>query len=118
MQKVEVQVRLTHKYVDEWSHLDEWSNLDKGGQTFTVKLLGGKCVQPPKGYDDGGGYRYRVIGPKNVDQKALQRAITHTFNKWGCSHEHDCCGCLLTSARVDRVKRGIFTMLLRHSYNY
>jgi hypothetical protein len=107
-----VSARLTHKWADHCSNRDEWTD------SIPVKLLQGVLLSEGKSYDEGSTVRYRVIGPKNVDQKMLKKAIRDTFSTGGCSHEYDCCGCPSTYATVKKARKGIFTAIVKTSYNY
>jgi len=107
-----VSQRLTNRYVGTYKHLDQW------GPNIPVKVLGGVTIKQGNDYDEGQTMRVRVIGPKNVDQKMLAGAIRETMGSHGCAHEYDCCGCSSVHARVTKVKRGIFSVLLTESFNY
>jgi hypothetical protein len=111
-QKITAQLRVTHRYVDECSHLDKW------GKTFTFKLLEGRMTREGKDYTDAGTMAYRAIGSKTADQKQQAQALRDTFNYHGCTHEHDCCGCISRTARVRKVKPGIFSIRVTGSRNY
>lgn len=105
-------IRMTRHYVDSCSHLDKW------GREYRFKMLQGRQIRPPDGYDDGGSCLVRVIGSKTLNQDAQANALRDTLGYGGCAHEHDCCGCKSVHAQVTKVKRGIFSVLLRTSYNY
>lgn len=111
-QKITARLRITNRYVDACRHMDEW------GDRFTFKLLAGKRVDEGNGFDDLGSARFRVIGSKTADQDKQAMALRQSYSHYGCTHEYDCCGCISTSARVTKVKRGVFSMLLSHSRNY
>lgn len=112
--KIQAHLRLTHRYVDEYGHLDQWDTL----HTMEFKMLGGRDVRVGNGYDDLGSKRHRVIGSKKLDQNKQAQALRDTLSYHGCSHSYDCCGCSSRSARVTKVKPGIFSVLLSISRNY
>lgn len=104
--------RLTHKYISQYDHLDEW------GDPMRFKILGRKFVEEGNGYDYLGAYRMRVIGSKKLDQDLQAQAIAQNMGYSGCTHEYDCCGCHSVSARVKKVRRGVFSVLISTSRNY
>ena len=105
-------LRLTHRYIDDYSHMDKW------GKHFGFKVLGGKVIEQGNGYDYLGAIKHRIIGSKTLDQDAQAQALRDYFSHHGCSHEWDCCGCTSQTARVRRIKPGIFSMLISTSRNY
>jgi len=105
-------VRLTSRYVGTHLHLDQW------GPPMRFKALEPKVVDAGNGYDEAETSLIRVIGDKKADQRLQAKALTHELTSHGCAHEYDCCGCISTSARVRRVRPGIFSVLLHSSRNY
>jgi hypothetical protein len=98
MDTVNLYLRLTHKYVDSYRHLDESRYIG------TIKLTPPRQTREGNGHDDLGDYvRFGRI-PRGLDPKEVERAVSDTLSHWGCSHEYDCCGCLLT--RSDARVRG------------
>lgn len=96
MQTVNVYKRLTHHYVDECRHLD------KEEFVTTVKLTPRVQVREGNHYDDLGAYVQFARMPKGAG-KGLLQGLADTLTNWGCTHDWDCCGCLLTSATVEKV---------------
>jgi hypothetical protein len=112
MQKVTLELRLTHRYVGTWSHLDEW---DAAG---TAVLTPPKWVREPEDFDDGGEYVRWATIPRGQPLAASARALEDSLSKRGCSHEWDCCGCASYTTRV--LHRHGRRMVLKTSirYNY
>ena len=111
-QKITADVRLTHSYIDQYSHLDQWET------GFKFKVLGGVQVEEGNGYDYLGAVKHRVTGSKSLNQDKQVRALRDYFSHHGCSHERDCCGCVSTRTKVTKVKPGIFSVLISQSRNY
>ena len=104
--------RLTHTYSDAWRHLDEERYI---GQ---VKQLGLTKRVMPTDYDDGGKYQFRVVAPSELKGVNLTRSIAATLSGSGCTHEHDCCGCSRSYARVKRISKREYGVVVSVSYNY
>ena len=111
-QLVTLEHRVTHTYVDKYAHLDQW------GESFTFKALEPKLIATGDGYDHGPVHVQRFIGSKSADQKSQIKALYDNLSYSGCSHEYDCCGCASVHASIRKVRRGVFTALLRTSFNY
>jgi hypothetical protein len=104
--------RLTHRYQDAWRYLDEERYIG------AVKQLGATRIEPPQGYDDGGKYYFRIVAPTTLKKQNLRSAITSTLSGSGCRHDYDCCGCGSTSARVKRLTKREYSVVLSVNYNY
>jgi hypothetical protein len=112
MEKINLELRLTHKYVGEWDHLDQWDAVG------TAVLTPPKCVREPEDFDDGGEYVRWATIPRGQPLAASARALEDSLSKHGCSHEYDCCGC--ASYRTEAIHRHGRRMVLKTSirYNY
>lgn len=104
--------RESYKYAAGWNHLDSWIKLG------TAKMLQARMTREPDGHDDGGAYLAKVIAPSNLRSRDLSQAIAQSLGGSSCQHEHDCCGCASTSARVKRTSSREYSVHLRVSYNY
>jgi hypothetical protein len=92
--------RLTRRYVDEYRHLDSHRPM---GQ---IRVLPRKRTEEGNGFDDLGRF-VRLVEvsakmAKTETSKTINRALKETFTHWGCSHDHDCCGCQLVTASVQK----------------
>ena len=77
--------RKTWKYVTAWSHLDEWKNIG----CYEIAKSRRKPIED-------GMREIQIISftpEENVTDKEIKKAIIDTI-QFGCTHEHDCCGCL------------------------
>lgn len=110
--KFTAEVRLTHTYIDDYSHMDKW------GQAFKFKALASKVVDEGNGYDETGNELIRVIGDKKADQELQARTLASHYSHYGCTHQYDCCGCHGQSASVRKVKRGVFSVFIHHYRDY
>jgi hypothetical protein len=110
--KIHLEERLTHRYIDAYRHLDESRYIG------VVKELGITRSVAPTGYDDGGEYHFRVVAPTHLKGQDLTRAIGSTLSHSDCDHEYDCCGCARQYASVKRVSKREYCVKVRTSYNY
>lgn len=110
METVDLERRLTRRYVDTFSHLDQWADAGR------VKLTPLRQVRHGNGYDDGGTYIRWATFPRNtpVDVRALEDTLSH----WGCHHEWDCCGCQSISTSVVHRHGRRVVLSTRVSFNY
>lgn len=112
MQTLELYKRETHTYASGWSHLDDWQHLG------TAKMLQPRMTEAPNGYDEGGQYLAKVIAPRHLKNLDLSHAIADTIEGSSCTHEHDCCGCPTTHARVTRTSAREYSVFFRVFFNY
>lgn len=112
MDLVIIRLRKTHRYVDEYRHMDRHEFIGR------VKLTPARMVRAPEGFDDGGTYVRYCRLPRDMDKAQVKQALTDTFSHWGCSHEHDCCGCSLTRASVKPINGRTLKLTIDVSYNY
>jgi len=112
MTKFIISERETYKYATGWNYLDSWKELG------TAKMLQARMVREPNDHDDGGAYLAKVIAPSNLKGRNLSQAIAQSIGGSSCKHEHDCCGCASTSARVKRTSAREYSVYLRVTYNY
>jgi hypothetical protein len=107
-------LRKTSKYVDSYRHLDREEFV------CSVKLTTPTMLRAPEDFDDGGQYvRFGRIpaGASRKDRRDIVQAARDTFSHWGCSHQHDCCGCQLV--RADATLRGrTLRITTSVSFNY
>lgn len=105
--------RVTFRYKDRFKYEDQWQQLEK---PFTLKILGGRVVQPDD--DERGPTVYnRVVAPRGVTLAEVQRALKDEYDSYGCHHEYDCCGCSSTRTDVKHIRGREFLMTRRVSYN-
>jgi len=97
--------RLTHKFAPGYADMDDY------GTYRAYKVLGAVTLRHGDGESYLGTVRHRVIGHKSVRRSEQERALLDAFNVSRCRHEHDCCGCVHTTARVSQVKPGIFSVV-------
>lgn len=112
MDRLNLEVRLTHRYVGTWQHLDEWR--DVGAAVLTPA----RTVQESEDFDDGGTYVRWATLPRGIDRDAACRALEDTLSSHGCAHEWDCCGCASYSTRVLHRHGRRVVLQTRVSYNY
>ena len=95
MRHGQLNVRLTHKYVDEYKHLDQFA------------LIGDYLITSTERKDVGDMGEFeediRVIVYSDKGDEEITKALSNEFGHWGCSHEYDCCGCRLV--RVTDVEK-------------
>ena len=92
-------IRMTHKYVDSYRHLDDNIYIGRVETLRSVK-------REDKG-DDGKNLLFVRVFPDedatvHIDVETLRDAIYRHYSYNGCTHEHDCCGCI--SQRVQAIK--------------
>jgi hypothetical protein len=112
MENLELYQRMTNTYASGWSHLDDWQHLG------TAKMLQPRMTAEGNGYDEGGQYLAKVIAPRHLKGQDLTRAIENTIEGSSCTHEHDCCGCPTTHARVTRTSSREYSVFYRVFFNY
>jgi hypothetical protein len=114
MRKIEpLEEKLTHKYVGEFDHLDEWREVG------TYSILNSRLVEEGNGHDEVGLYAIRVRVDSDKSEDEVKAALNDAFTKWGCSHEYDCCGCLLLGVvKVKHAKRKEYVVVQRVGRNY
>ena len=97
----QIALRLTRRYNDDCRHLDAHRHLGE------VRVLPSRQTYSGNGFDDLGRFvrtvKVSAEVAKRFKSKVIARALTETFSHWGCSHEHDCCGCLLVAAAVQKI---------------
>lgn len=105
--------RLTRRYVGTCAHLDAWRTIG------SARVLPQRMVRGP-GRDpaDLGEFVLWARTPRGQDPAASRQALADYYDRWGCHHEHDCCGCLLRRATVRQVSRRDFVVHLRVWRNY
>ena len=89
--------RLTHKYVDSCRHLDNHVFLG------SVRCTAPRETRPAENYDDGGTFTFYATLPPGLTRRQRQvwrDTLAENVSKHGCTHEHDCCGCMSVSARA------------------
>jgi hypothetical protein len=119
METVIVERRLTRKYVGTWKHLDAHEYVGR------VKLTPHHRIDRPKDRTDPSdgpvvvqhGRLPAHLRTKRQKQEFLE-ALEDTLSAWGCSHEHDCCGCASYSARARIMKGRRFRITTRVTYNF
>lgn len=114
MHKLNLSVRKTFAYVGEWQHLDKWQHLDGA-----ARLTHMKEVDPGDGSpEDGGTYLRWATLPRGVDRDLACKALVSVLTKAGCSHEHDCCGCMSMYTSVHHRQGRRVVLKTTVSYNY
>ena len=98
-----LKVRITSKYKDAYRHLDEEQHI---GTTETLRSIE-RHVDEEHG-DSGTNLLFiRITLDQDTEEPIttddIKKAIRNTYGYSGCSHEHDCCGCI--SQTVNRMKR-------------
>jgi len=88
------------------------------GNYYRFKALASRVWTQGNGYDEGQSASFRVIGSKRLSQADQRRALLASIAGSRCTHDYDCCGCASTYAAIRIVKRGIFAVQTRTSYNY
>lgn len=112
MQTINIDRRLTHTYVGDCDSLDNWSPVG------TARLTPARRVRPPEGMDDGGTYVRWATLPPRVNKDDACAALEATLSAWGCSHDHDCCGCAsYQTTAIHRHGRRV-VLRTRVSFNY
>lgn len=94
MERIAISLRKTHKYVDSYRHLDEEEYLGE------VKVTPERKTEEGNGFDDLGTYVRFARIPVGMDKEKAIKALGDTLSNWGCAHEYDCCGCMLSSTSV------------------
>jgi len=88
------------------------------GNYYRFKALASRVWTQGNGYDEGQSASFRVIGSKRLSQADQRRALLASIAGSRCTHDYDCCGCASIYAAIRIVKRGIFAVQTRTSYNY
>jgi hypothetical protein len=99
MELMHLYERKTHKYVDECRDMDEHEYLGR------VKITPPQRTVEPKDFDDGGTYVRFARLPVGADKRRYMAALAENLSNWGCTHEYDCCGCMLVRASVTPTAR-------------
>lgn len=90
-----LQINKTKKYVGSCNHLDTWDTVGEFTSLYVTERGG------EESYESGSALHFiRVQSDRS--EKDIRAAIKDTYDQRGCSHEHDCCGCV--SQYVSRVK--------------
>lgn len=112
-QTITLSRRLTRCYVGACAHLDRWRDVG------TARVLPARQVRAP-GMDqaDLGELVLWARIPRGQDAAASRQALADYYDRWGCHHEYDCCGCLLCRATVRQVSRRDFVVHLSVGRNY
>lgn len=92
-----LQIRNTNRYVDSCKHMDDWTRIGDLRVLHSIARKG----------DSDSGNNLMFVKTKLdsifVTTEDLKKAISATLSHRGCSHEHDCCGCV--SQSVGRIKK-------------
>lgn len=113
MERIAISLRKTHKYVDSYRHLDDEEPLG------VVAITAPTQTEPGNDFDDLGTYVQYTRLPRGMDKAKAVRAISDTMTNWGCAHEYDCCGCMLTSTRAYPTdKPRVLRIVSRFGRNY
>jgi len=97
-----LEIRLTHKYKDAYRYLDDSQRIG------TVGVLRSVNRHEDSEYGESGSNLLfvKVLLDEDlefpVDYQTVKDALRNHFSYHGCSHEHDCCGCI--SQSVNRMK--------------
>lgn len=106
----DLRVRKTHKFRAGWAEEDQWELVGK------VTVL---ASQKDREDEDGWADTLLVrVEAKVVDHETVTTALEDTFSGSGCTHEHDCCGCVLD--RVTEVRHlldNLWVIKIAHSRN-
>lgn len=97
MGEYNLEVRNTNKWNDDHKYRDDWTRFGELTILYSVAR---------KGDSDSGNNLVFVktkLDSIYVTNEDIKKAIDHTLSHQGCSHEHDCCGCVSQSVR--RVKK-------------
>lgn len=112
MEMVNLEVRLTHRYVGTFRHLDQWRDVG------TAVLTPAREIEEGNGLDEGGVYVRWATLPRGIDRDAACRALEDSLSSHGCAHEWDCCGCASYNTRVLHRHGRRVVLQTRVSYNY
>lgn len=112
MEKINIELRMTNRYVGTWSHLDRWATVG------TALLTPPKVVREPESFDDGGTYLRWATIPRGQDIEASISALEDTLSRHGCAHEWDCCGCASYGTRVLHRHGRRLVLRTNVSFNY
>lgn len=118
MNRLNVSMRLTHRYVGTCDYMDAWKDIG------AAKLTPRRLVEPPdpKEFSDGGTYVRFATLPAGLDarqRKAFRTALEDTLSKNGCHHTYDCCGCQSYSTRaIPTAHPRRVRLVTRISFNY
>jgi len=77
MNLINLELRLTHRYVGTWQHLDTWRDVG------TALLTPARTVQAPEDFDDGGVYVRWATLPRGIDRDAACRALEDSLSSHG-----------------------------------
>jgi hypothetical protein len=111
-----LELRVTRKYVDSWKHLDEHRYLGSFEMLSSKHKDGDPedCCEPMVHK-----HTVRVKAGKGVPLSDIKQALHDEFTVWGCSHEHDCCGCRSYAVRTVRKQLdGTFVVFVGSSRNF
>lgn len=112
---IHLETRQTHRYVGTHRRFDHWEHVG------TARVLPPKLVREPRdeeAYYDEGTYLMHARAPTGQNPALTAQALRDHFSSWGCSHEHDCCGCRSSQARVRRLGPRDFAVFVDYSRNY
>ena len=94
MEHLPLSLRLTHRYVDTYSHLDAWR------ESGHAKVTPSRLVREPEDFSEGGTYIRWATLPRGPRADVSVRALVDSLSRHGCAHEWDCCGCPSWNTRV------------------
>ena len=112
MTPIQLELRLTHRYVGTYSHLDAWDAVG------TALLTPARVVAEGNDYDEGNTYVRWATVPRGQSVSATARALEDTLSRHGCSHDWDCCGCASYSTRVIHRHGRRLVLKTSVSFNY
>lgn len=114
--------KLTHKYVGTCDHLDDWF------EVADADYIGNAVVDFNGDIDEEDATDpmtvIEMVRITNVrdgcTDEDIEQALADHFTKWGCHHEHDCCGCRNFSAGeiIKRDLHGEWLVFVHSSRNY
>lgn len=111
METVFLSNRLSHRYIDSYSHLDAWKDVG------IARLTPPKRVREASDFDDGGAFVRNVTLPRGQDVKRSLKALESLYMS-NCRHEWDCCGCAIYQTDVIRTGKRTAIMKVDVGYNY
>jgi len=116
-----LEIRKTHKYVGEYSHMDEWETIGEVKVTArAVMEWNPDYVDEEDAIEDPQTITYFVeVESFTPLQSDVEQALRDKYTNWGCAHEYDCCGCRNYMV-TDVVKRdaGRYIVIVHSSRNY
>ena len=117
MSYIELQKRVSHKYVDEYDYLDDWDSL---GKVRTIARSEPEYDDREENIEDAYSVKefVRVELYDDASEDDIRQALNDVYTHVGCAHEYDCCGCRSYWATSTHIKDDLWLVSIASSRNF